>query len=61
VTPGHDDRRDAVSPWWLGAQVLVALVLLMVGITMFLSGGRLLGAVLVGTGGAWAWRCINAL
>ena len=43
--------------WWTGVQAGLALVLLLLGITVAVAGGVLLGSALATGGALWLWRC----
>jgi len=60
MTSDQDGPPAPTPLWWLGVQACAALVLLMVGVTMFAAGGRLLGPLLAVSGGVWLWRCTTA-
>jgi hypothetical protein len=47
--------------WWTAVQAALALLLVVVGVTMAVAGGLLLGGVLTTCGGLWLWRCDRAL
>jgi len=47
--------------WWTALQSALALVMVVVGVTIAVAGGLLLGGVLTTCGGLLLWRCDRAL
>lgn len=55
-----DDGREPAH-WWLGLQIVVAAVTVMVGLTIAVAGGLVLGGSLTVLALWWTRSCLRAL